>query len=137
MDTKMTESEAKQKWCPMVRFHVLEGISAWSNKLGTGKIDDSTDKCIGSACMMWRTNAQSDDTPIRAIGLTIKTENALVSEGINTVGQLSKLDDRAILYMPLIGRKSLAEIRGALGDIDNVEGRRINLHGYCGLAGKL
>jgi hypothetical protein len=124
----MTESEAKQKWCPV-----------GSNSGSTPDVERYviSRHCIGSACMMWRTNAQSDDTPIKALDITIRTQNCLLSEGIQTVGALSKLDDRAILYIPNMGKKGLAEIRETLGNIDNVEGRRINIHGYCGLAGKL
>ena len=40
----MTESEAKQKWCPMVRDISLKGAS----------LDISSAFCKGGACMMWR-----------------------------------------------------------------------------------
>lgn len=49
----MTESEAKTKWCPMVRVYY--------DRNQNGVIDDAifsnretTPRCIGSGCMMWR-----------------------------------------------------------------------------------
>lgn len=44
----MTESEAKTKWCPMVRYQDLRAINR------DACYDNSGTHCIGSACMMWR-----------------------------------------------------------------------------------
>ena len=46
----MTETEAKQKWCPMAR-RVFEG--ATFNRDESGGIAD-TCLCVGARCMMWR-----------------------------------------------------------------------------------
>lgn len=42
----MTEEEAKLKWCPMVRVPLAFA--------GTAMANDRSERCIGSACMMWR-----------------------------------------------------------------------------------
>ena len=58
----MTESEAKTKWCPMVRATYFDqAVGTWTgaaNAQSTGKTGDVQygGKCIGSACMMWRWN---------------------------------------------------------------------------------
>ena len=48
----MTEEEAKKKWCPMVRFHVVPESSqtVYSNRDG----DNLSSRCIASDCMMWQ-----------------------------------------------------------------------------------
>lgn len=53
----MTESEAKTRWCPMVRLYGDD----WTTRLDDNELKAVTDgdvarstKCIGSACMMWR-----------------------------------------------------------------------------------
>ena len=60
-----TEHEAKDKWCPQVRFHDTEADSqpanSWSlhsscsdeNKYGTER-NPKICRCIASECMMWR-----------------------------------------------------------------------------------
>lgn len=45
----MTETEAKTKWCPMIRTY--GGVN------NQGDIT-SDNKCIGSACMMFRTTSR-------------------------------------------------------------------------------
>lgn len=45
----MTESDAKQKWCPMVRQAGRDGGSY--NRATSGA---NACNCIGSDCMMWR-----------------------------------------------------------------------------------
>ena len=54
----MTETEAKTKWCPMVRIAVGDGDYATANRGWVanpeGLIDTEMGRCIGSACMMWR-----------------------------------------------------------------------------------
>jgi hypothetical protein len=48
----MTEKEAKSKWCPMTRFHVVENspLTVYSNR----DENDLPTRCMGSECMMWR-----------------------------------------------------------------------------------
>ena len=45
----MKESEAKEKWCPMVKWCV----NRWPSSERYNKKSDSC-KCIASDCMMWR-----------------------------------------------------------------------------------
>lgn len=47
----MTEDEAKQKWCPMVR-HSEQGVGGSYNVPSQAGFN-----CIASGCMMWRWNA--------------------------------------------------------------------------------
>ncbi|WP_181707360.1 hypothetical protein [Chthonobacter rhizosphaerae] len=49
---RVTEAEAKKKWCPFVR---LDGPNRLNNML-TGGFDTehAVQHCIGSACMGWR-----------------------------------------------------------------------------------
>lgn len=59
----MTEEEAKQKWCPMMRYIIdEEGDDVISNRCTNfkheyGAATDST-TCIASDCMMWRWNKE-------------------------------------------------------------------------------
>jgi len=48
----MTEEEAKDKWCPMVRFHNGLDGNVYCSKPGGVATDDSA-KCIAFDCMMW------------------------------------------------------------------------------------
>lgn len=63
----MTEEDAKTKWCPFVRHQSLEEYGA-SNRAGKFNDDgvgyDSDNiwnKCVGSACMAWRTEHFIDE----------------------------------------------------------------------------
>jgi hypothetical protein len=50
----MTESEAKTRWCPMVRFKSAEtGSGPAFNRQRIGSDMDDVN-CIGSKCMAWR-----------------------------------------------------------------------------------
>lgn len=61
----MTEEEAKQKWCPMVRY--LAVFTSGSGSKSGGGYNRGADHpattahCIGSACMMWRTHAYASN----------------------------------------------------------------------------
>jgi len=46
----MTEEEAAGMWCPMGRQPIWIELSGASG----GNTCDAINKCIGSACMMWR-----------------------------------------------------------------------------------
>lgn len=48
---KMTEDQAKTKWCPMVRTGLVAGMAV-NHHVG-GDVKDET-RCIASECMMWR-----------------------------------------------------------------------------------
>lgn len=51
----MTESEAREKWCPMARcpYESLgRGITAINTARNTYR--EMETKCMASACMMWR-----------------------------------------------------------------------------------
>ena len=50
----MTEEEAKTKWCPMVRFHVIDRVGFDNTPTGRDGCSDTNVNCIGSACMMFR-----------------------------------------------------------------------------------
>lgn len=67
----MTETEAKTKWCPMVRIVVVNG-HVQENRHGQFRAlgDDATGPfCIGSACMMWRWEThQMGDWPPERVG---------------------------------------------------------------------
>jgi len=54
----MTEENAKTKWCPYTRFHVVpdQGIWVYSNR-NNGEL---TSNCIASACMLW---VETDNLP--------------------------------------------------------------------------
>ena len=64
----MTEEEAKQKWCPMVRLgnaYAPDGDSvSWDNR-GNGYHETN---CIGSECMAWRL-AHADSHSTGSCGL--------------------------------------------------------------------
>ena len=67
----MTEQEAKQKWCPMVRYMNFEG--GIINNRGQYLVGSfpNTMECIASDCMMWRWSMLPDGEPeyaAKAIG---------------------------------------------------------------------
>jgi hypothetical protein len=54
----MTESEAKQKWCPMVKYE-LGGRAVNRDAC----YDNAGTHCIASDCAMWRVNRVPQDYP--------------------------------------------------------------------------
>jgi hypothetical protein len=54
----MTESEAKTKWCPMVRLSTENGSNITFNAS-----ENHRAHCIGSACMMWQWHIKMYDGP--------------------------------------------------------------------------
>ena len=65
----MTETEAREKWCPMVRFHTFADGSAASNLSAMGD-DIHRCQCIASDCMMWQEiGHKRDDEPKGYCGL--------------------------------------------------------------------
>ncbi len=56
----MKESEAKQKWCPFTRFHMV-GTQQHSNK--PFREDVAPLHCIASDCMAWQETAQECINP--------------------------------------------------------------------------
>lgn len=61
----MTEDEAKTKWCPFVRYnYTLHSSNASANRWKQSEPRDEPHalnpvpcRCIGSACMAWRTSS--------------------------------------------------------------------------------
>jgi hypothetical protein len=56
----MTEDEAKKKWCPFTRVHISYGgensmVMTSANR--SLPANETSNKCIGSACMAWRKKA--------------------------------------------------------------------------------
>jgi hypothetical protein len=54
----MTEQEAKEKWCPMIRFQIGPDNAAWQGVAYTNRGEEmrppESVRCIASECMMWR-----------------------------------------------------------------------------------
>ncbi len=121
----MTEQEAKERWCPMVRvvpYKYHAGAADMRTGYESSRPDGKT-TCIGSACMMWR---ETDDGNT---DLTIYTSNVLRNAKV-TPTQAAAMSDDELLRIPNLGRKVLNEVREKL---------REPFHrpsGYCGLAGK-
>lgn len=57
----MTEEEAKTKWCPFTRAGTAQRLAPVNRDISADV--DSLTRCIGSACMAWRTC----DGPLGAI----------------------------------------------------------------------
>lgn len=55
------------------------------------------------------------DSPVAALGLPVRTVNALESLGILTVRALQAVSDAELLAVPGFGQKTIEEIREALG----------------------
>lgn len=50
-----TEQEAKNKWCPMVRFVIPPPIYEYSMPtVQNNRFGDHNSQCIASECMWWR-----------------------------------------------------------------------------------
>ena len=63
----MTESEAKTKWCPMVRLSTLGGGNVVFNAS-----ENQRAHCVGSDCMMWREynyEVWNEDAPPKKTGI--------------------------------------------------------------------
>lgn len=58
----MTENEAKQRWCPMTRFHVGGGGLTYDNKPQSDNkaASPKSPLCIASECMMWRNETSTN-----------------------------------------------------------------------------
>ena len=54
----LTESQAREKWCPMVRELVTRGERGVAINRGNVNANASNSNCIASACMMWRYESQ-------------------------------------------------------------------------------
>jgi hypothetical protein len=53
----MTEKEAKEKWCPMIKFQIGPDNPSWQNVAYSNRgdyFDNTRTGCIASDCMMWR-----------------------------------------------------------------------------------
>jgi len=50
----MTEDQAKQCWCPMVRASTIALIERERDKAANVELTNAGSRCIGSACMMFR-----------------------------------------------------------------------------------
>ena len=48
-----TEEEAKERWCPMVRFHMGFQGFVYDNKPGNSQAHNYSCFCLASDCMMW------------------------------------------------------------------------------------
>lgn len=60
----MTESEAKQRWCPMARVVMTPQDPTWQNQALTNRGTFDTGNgimCIASDCMIWREADRIED----------------------------------------------------------------------------
>ena len=113
----MTETEAKTKWCPMVRRIDSEyedkaptGMTAM-NRMVTPKGEKAFGLCIGSACMMWRWRMEFSSVDWAGKDFEKMQEELLESDGY--IAELNPMDPSGLV------------------------GKRSKKHGYCGLAEKL
>lgn len=61
---KLTEEEAKDRWCPFARVNAADDLSTPAvNRWGRGDPNDSITLCIASSCMMWRWDAEPVPQP--------------------------------------------------------------------------
>ena len=65
--------------------------------------------------------------PIDDIGLPARARNVLLGHGIKTIGQLVSMDERDVLGLDNIGRKTLRNIRDALANCGLSLGMRFGL----------
>lgn len=70
---------------------------------------------LGSLVRKTRTLAPTD--PIGWLRLTTRARNALMSEGIETVGQLARCRSESLLKIPNLGRGSIETIEQALAEV--------------------
>lgn len=49
----MTESEARERWCPFARM-CATGEPTWNRVSMLNELHDNDPKCIASKCMAWR-----------------------------------------------------------------------------------
>ena len=57
----------------------------------------------------------SDNTPIREVRFPPRIKIALLTAGIQTVGQVREMSDQALIDLPDFGKSSLAHVRETLG----------------------
>lgn len=76
----MTEDEAKTKWCPFVRLKPTDSDGQAFNRLLSHASQPRDDyeialaKCVGSACMAWRTTV----VPIDSGDVVFNVQNKIV-----------------------------------------------------------
>jgi len=56
----MTEDEAKEKWCPMVRVANSGGSYNRNSMANLHCVETKDVRCIGAECMMWRVHIAMD-----------------------------------------------------------------------------
>jgi len=62
-----------------------------------------------------RTPELPDDTPLACVLLSARIQNALNSAGFRTVGEVREASDATLLGLQDLGKKSVLELRAALG----------------------
>lgn len=63
----LSEREAKQRWCPFVRYTSVRGsgINRWTDA-GDENFNPNATRCLGSECMAWRWVEQPGPQPPNA-----------------------------------------------------------------------
>lgn len=58
--------------------------------------------------------SKGDNTNIAELGLTVRTHNALIRAGINTIGEITSMDDDRLKRVRGLGNKGYQEIKDKL-----------------------
>lgn len=69
----MKESEAKQKWCPMVNFQIGPDNATWQGVAYSNRaqvFEPSATLCLGSGCMAWRETDKGNKDVAGYCGMT-------------------------------------------------------------------
>ncbi|WP_458196125.1 DNA-directed RNA polymerase subunit alpha C-terminal domain-containing protein [Bradyrhizobium sp. UFLA05-153] len=61
------------------------------------------------------TRGLPDDFPLTALRLPTRIRNVLAFQGFKTVGDVRSASDKALLSLPDLGPKSVAQLRANLG----------------------
>lgn len=113
----MTENEAKEKWCPLVRFTEPGNYQTFqSNRAADGR----SSNCIASDCMMWVL-----DNPLRE---TKMTTFPLDGEPVPPAGEGWALTSAPIEHDVYMGTPSTRERRFCAHWERKIDGQ-----GHCGL----
>jgi DNA-directed RNA polymerase alpha subunit len=56
-----------------------------------------------------------DNTPISEVRFQTRVRNALLAAGVETIGEVREMTDRALLALPDFGKTSVAYLREKLG----------------------
>lgn len=145
---KLTEAQARKKWCPFARVadhngvQVMDGAEplsgySYNRNLGGQPVDEA--RCLGSNCMAWRIaeNVGYEDaraTTLPLTGWALKLVKDCIALGWpDSIRHFDAASHQDLMSIPKCGEVSIADLRSA---IEDYKAGFSAAYGFCGLAGR-